>query len=72
MTDTTHVVKGVTEDVTYFGANVMIYCGQHLRPHLTGWCTVGIEWKVRLSSDDPKEAGRQCERLGLKLYRGHS
>ena len=59
----------VTEDSAYFGENVMIYCGQHLRPHLTGWCTVGLEWKVRLSTNEDEAAGIQCQRLGLKLYR---
>ena len=58
------------EDAKYFGKNVWIYCGQHLRPHLTGWCTVGLEWKLRLAAEDEKQAARQCERLGLKLFRG--
>jgi hypothetical protein len=58
------------EDARYFGKDAWIYCGQHLAPHLTGWCTVGPEWKVRLHAENAEEAGRQCERLGLKLFKG--
>jgi hypothetical protein len=51
-----------------------VYCGQHLNPHRSGWCTVGVDWKVGLGSfpgtDDEQRrlAAEKCELLGLKLY----
>lgn len=51
-----------------------VYCGQHLAPHSTGWCTVDLRWKVGLglagkATETYKEAFAKCERLGLKLHK---
>lgn len=52
-----------------------VYCGQHLRPHQTGWCTVGLEDKIGLGSftgtfeEQARKAAEKCRRFGLKLYR---
>lgn len=69
-----------TEDAKVFGEDVIIYCGQHLNPHATGWCTVSLRDKVSLgikfgpsskSYDEAmREAGDKCQRLGLKLFKG--
>jgi hypothetical protein len=59
-----------TDDAAFFGDKVWVYCGSHLRPHLTGWCSVGLDMKVMLSAQSETEAYRQCERLELRLYRG--
>ena len=51
-----------------------VYCGQHLKPHRSGWCSVGIEDKVGLGplSGNAREqegaAEAKCRRLGLKIY----
>lgn len=50
-----------------------IYCGQHLRPHQSGWCTVSLEDKVGLgpftgqSEEQLVKATEKCRRLGLKV-----
>lgn len=50
-----------------------IYCGQHLRPHQSGWCTVGLEDKVGLgpftgaSDVQSQKAMEKCRHLGLKI-----
>lgn len=50
------------EDVV-FGENAWIYCRQHMRPHLTGWCGVDVRDKVGLGIfgiDKAKEAYYKC------------
>jgi hypothetical protein len=59
----------VTEDEKVFGIGQWVYCGQHLRPHRTGWCTVGVRDKVGLGTTDETEAWEKCSRLGLRLYK---
>lgn len=59
----------LTEDAKQWGDNVWIYCGSHLRPHLTGWCTVGVDNKVHLAVDNERSAYAKCERLELPLYK---
>lgn len=61
----------MTEDEEVFGKDVMVYCGQHLRPHATGWCTVAVRDKVKLDTplDAPDgEVWEECRRKGLKIY----
>ena len=46
-----------------FGKNSWIYCRQHMRPHLTGWCGVDVRDKVGLGIfgiDKAKEAYHKC------------
>jgi hypothetical protein len=48
------------------------YCGQHLRAHSTGWCTVSNDQKVGLGingygDEAMKAAYRKCRALGLTL-----
>lgn len=51
-----------------------MYCGQHLGPHRSGWCTVGLDYKVGLGPFEGEEhqqakaAAEKCRTLGLRLY----
>lgn len=60
----------ITEDETYFGRGVYVYCDQHLRPHSTGWCTVSVKHKVGLSADTIESAYAECESRGFKIFKG--
>ncbi len=62
--------KKLTEDEQVFGENVFVYCNQHLRPHLTGWCTVPARNKIKLKATNHVEAGLECKEMGYKLYEG--
>lgn len=63
--------KDEQDDTIFFGD--WVYCGQHMRPHTTGWCSVynlnkmglGIKGKGEKSR---REAYHKCYRLGLKIY----
>ena len=62
-----------TEDAQVFGDD-WVYCRQHLRPHTTGWCGVGVRDKIDLGIP-PGEFGEwsrlaheKCRRFGLKIY----
>ncbi len=63
-------MKKIIEDERLFGKNEWIYCGQHLRPHLTGWCTVPCTNKIGLKVDNEQEAYKKCKLLGLKIFKG--
>lgn len=59
------------EDDRGFGD--FVYCGQHLRPHATGWCTVSNREKLGLGvgKNDENALARavaKCRRFGLKLW----
>ena len=56
------------EDARIFGENVWVYCDQHMRPHLTGWCTVGPRNKTKLDATDMKAAFQECRDKGYELY----
>lgn len=57
-----------TADEQHFGANRYVYCNQHLRAHVTGWCTVGNHNKTLLDSTDGHGAAAECRAKGFKLY----
>lgn len=46
---------------------IWIYCGQHLRPHTTGWCTVSTRDKRQLKARNYPDAVAECKALGLTL-----
>ena len=52
--------KPPTEDEIAFGRNAWLYCGQHLRPHMTGWCTVSTRNKIKLEAKTLEEAYEIC------------
>lgn len=54
-----------TGDDLEFGRNVWIYCGQHLRHHLTGWCSVSNRYKVKLRATTEAEAIAECKVRGF-------
>lgn len=56
------------EDARVFGEDVYVYCGQHMRPHKTGWCTASIEDKVGLEAKTHEDAVKECRRRGLRLF----
>jgi len=60
----------ITEDETYFGRGVYVYCDQHMRPHSTGWCTVGLKHKQKLDADNIQDAYVECEAKELKVFKG--
>ncbi len=61
-------MEEATEDEKKFGRDQWVYCGQHLRPHLTGWCTVHNDDKKALLARTLDEAYAECQTLGLKIY----
>lgn len=62
------VTEQLTEDAKEFGVRKWVYCSQHLRPHLTGWCTVSNIHKVLLDADTIDSAYDECRAKGYKLY----
>lgn len=57
-----------TEDEKLFGYNKIVYCGQHLRPHFTGWCSVGNDQKIPLKAMTHEEAYAECKDKGLNVF----
>jgi len=55
-------------DVQAFGRGAWIYCNQHLKPHQTGWCSVGVYDKIGLGVSTAQEAYAKCEAWGLKIF----
>lgn len=45
-----------TEDEIEFGRGKWIYCAQHMRHHMTGWCTVSNRDKTALDANNEEEA----------------
>jgi hypothetical protein len=46
----------------------VIYCGQHLRSHTVGWCTVALYDKRPLAAQNVEESGDEVRALGLPIY----
>lgn len=63
--------RPLTQDEIEFGRGKWIYCGQHLRYHMTGWCTVSNQDKIALKATCVEEANIECAARGLKIYRGN-
>jgi|AntAceMinimDraft_11_1070367.scaffolds.fasta_scaffold75311_4 hypothetical protein len=59
-----------TEDEVQFGHKVWVYCDQHMRPHLTGWCTVSARNKIQLKATTDIEAYAECKERNLEIYKG--
>ena len=55
-------------DHKVFGEGSWVYCDQHLRPHLTGWCSVSPRNKILLDAQDEESAYAECKAKGYKLY----
>lgn len=60
--------KPLTEDELAFGRDAWIYCSQHMRPHETGWCGVGIRDKVGLGVGGAEAAYEKCRAWKFPLY----
>jgi len=63
--------KPPTEDQVAFGRKVWIYCDQHMRLHMTGWCTVGNRHKIKLDATTQNDAYEECRQKGYELYKGN-
>lgn len=57
-----------TEDAKKWGADTIVYCRSHLRPHETGWCTVPVSDKLPLHATTIDAAVDECRRFGLRLF----
>lgn len=55
-------------DVAAFGRGAWVYCRQHVKPHPTGWCSVGVYDKIGLGVSTAKEAYAKCEEWDLKIF----
>jgi hypothetical protein len=45
-----------------------VYCKQHVRPHTTGWCTVGVRDKVALAAKNRESAYAEARALGYAIH----
>ena len=57
----------MTEDVKVFGESRWVYCESHVRPHLTGWCTVCSSKKRLLTAVSRDEAYKEARSLGFSI-----
>ncbi len=60
-----------TEDELVFGKDAWVYCNQHMRPHITGWCSVAVRDKVGLGAVSVVSADaayEKCREWGFALY----
>jgi len=55
-------------DVQAFGRDQWVYCRQHVKPHETGWCSVGVYDKIGLGVQTADEAYAKCEAWGLPIF----
>ena len=62
--------RAPTEDELEFGRRRWIYCNQHGRPHMTGWCTVGNRDKILLEALTQDSVYDECWHRGLNIYKG--
>lgn len=58
------------DDAKQFGKDAWVYCKQHLRPHVTGWCTVPNDQKLALDAKNLLDAVAECERKQLRIWKG--
>lgn len=55
-------------DVAAFGRRAWVYCRQHVKPHETGWCSVGVHDKIGLGVATAEAAYAKCREWGLEIY----
>lgn len=53
-----------TEDEEVFGFDRWVYCKQHGRPHMTGWCTAPASEKILLEARNEVMARLECKEKG--------
>ena len=61
-------LEELAEDTKVFGEDQWVYCNQHLRPHKTGWCTVGVRNKVGLGVATREEGLQKCKDFGFEIF----
>jgi hypothetical protein len=55
-------------DVEAFGRDVWVYCNQHMKVHLTGWCSVSPRDKIGLGVKTVQEGIEKCREWKLPLH----
>ena len=66
--------KAVTEDEQEFGRDAWVYCKDHVKPHQTGWCDIGVSHKLSLGTfkgehaEQARQAFAKCRLFGLPIY----
>ena len=59
------------EDYNVFGGT-WVYCNQHMKPHMTGWCSVSVRDKIGLGiegkQENAQEAYAKARAFGLPIY----
>jgi hypothetical protein len=70
----THDSEQLTEDAQVFGVDAWVYCMDHVKPHQTGWCRVGVSHKLGLGafsgshSEQAQKALDKCRLFNLPIY----
>lgn len=70
----TKKIPPFVHDHEVFGEEQWVYCSQHMKAHLTGWCGVDVMDKVGLGikgkgEKQEQEAIQKCRHLKLPLFR---
>ena len=66
-------IEQLTEDAQMFG-DAWVYCMDHVKPHKTGWCGVGVNHKLSLGTfqgtrrEQEQKALDKCRLFGLPIY----
>lgn len=64
----------LTEDAQVFGVDAWVYCMDHVKPHQTGWCGVGVSHKLSLGTfegsyhEQAQQALAKCRLSNLPIY----
>ena len=70
----THDSEQLTEDAQVFGVGTWVYCMDHVKPHPTGWCGVGVSHKISLGTfkgehaEQARQALAKCRLFNLPIY----
>jgi hypothetical protein len=60
-----------TDDELVFGKDAWVYCYDHCKPHMTGWCGIGVSHKLGLGlvgRSEEQNAYDKCELFNLRIY----
>ena len=64
----------MTTDEQEFGRDAWVYCKDHVKPHTTGWCDIGVSHKLGLGTftgehaEQARQALAKCRLFGLPIY----
>lgn len=63
-----------TADEQEFGRDAWVYCKDHVKPHQTGWCDIGVNRKISLGTfqgdhaQQARQAYAKARDFGLPIY----